>query len=167
MSKTSSIRDVESGDLISHKDSRLGCIAGCIVSTVLGLFMIPFGVASIYYAYTDKSCVNMKAGNLYINLHDYLAVDGILLLTMYLALNAMICFVKPVDKPLNTNIVLTCVSAAIKLFSLSWQISGAIIFWNLIDNKKCDNGIYNYVYALLIIKFVFIAFDAKVALQNK
>jgi hypothetical protein len=42
------------------------------------------------------------------------------------------------------------------LFQLAWTIVGSVLFWKLIDNKTCDKGIYNYVFALLIIRYIMI-----------
>ncbi len=51
------------------------------------------------------------------------------------------------------------VSIIFKTFTLSWLIIGAVIFWKLIDNDLCDNGIYNYIYAMIIIKFSFVGLE--------
>jgi hypothetical protein len=40
------------------------------------------------------------------------------------------------------------------LFILSWTIIGSIIFWSLIDKEECSKGVYNYVFALLIIRYI-------------
>ena len=40
------------------------------------------------------------------------------------------------------------------VFGVTWTIIGAIIFWKLIDNTRCDRAVYNYVFAQLVIKFI-------------
>jgi hypothetical protein len=132
----------------------------CIKSTIIlliSLLCLPFGITSVYYAFTDTSCVNQQAGNLYVNLKDFLAVDGILVLIYNLFTCLLISFSKnPFDKVDNiTNNIIYKVSLFIgNMFSLSWTIVGAVIFWSLIDNKQCNKPIYNYTFALLVIKFV-------------
>jgi hypothetical protein len=53
----------------------------------------------------------------------------------------------------------------ISLFTLAWTIVGSIIFWSLIDNEECSKEVYNYVFALLIIKYVCILVN--LCAQNK
>ena len=51
--------------------------------------------------------------------------------------------------------IMKLLAATNKTFSLAWLILGAIIFWGLIDNNKCNDGLYNYMYASLIIMIIF------------
>lgn len=127
-----------------------------IVIIILALFTLPFGITSVYYAFTDNSCVNLPAGKLYVNLKDYLAVNGCTYLVIF-CVNATI--VSIVEPAMVDNVYQTILCKTFKhlctLFTLSWNIVGGIIFWSMIDNNKCDDPIYNYIYALLIIQFVF------------
>lgn len=132
------------------------------VAKICGVMLIlillgPLTVASLYYAYTDDSCVHESAGQLEVNLFTYLVVDGISGGAGIIVLSSLICCLGADN---YINIMKSCCGAFIfmilQLFQLAWTIVGSVIFWKLIDNKTCDKGIYNYVFALLIIKYVMI-----------
>lgn len=132
------------------------CIKTSII-LLISLLCLPFGITSVYYAFTDTSCVNQQAGNLYINLKDFLAVDGILILIYNVFSCLLIIFNNnPLEKAGNiTNNIIYRITVFIgNIFSLSWTIVGAVIFWSLIDNKQCNKPIYNYTIVLLVLKFV-------------
>lgn len=138
--------------------------AKIIIVIILAVFMLPFGITNLYYAYTDNSCVNLPAGRLAITLKDFLLVDGYYLLSAFTIVSAFIIFTDNLKKD-NNNDSMLCkifgllVSIIFKTFTLSWLILGAVIFWKLIDNDLCDNGIYNYIYAMTIIKFSFVGLE--------
>lgn len=127
---------------------------------LVSIMVLPFGICSVYYAYTDDSCVDLKAGKLYVTLKDYLAVDGIIYLILYVVIikNLMTIFnsYDKLQEPMkeSTLLILKYVSFVVKGFLSSWLIVGATIFWKEIDNDKCNDSIYNYVYASLVIKIV-------------
>lgn len=134
----------------------IGCAKICGVTLVV-LLLGPLSIASLYYAYTDDSCVHESAGQLAVNLFTYLVVDGILGGAGIIVLSSLICCLGPDS---YINMMKSCCGAFLfiiaGLFQLAWTIVGSVIFWKLIDNKICDKGIYNYVFALLIIKYVMI-----------
>ena len=129
------------------------CIKICIFLVVFTI-LIPFIVCNLCYAYSDNSCVNLQAGNLDITLKIYLAVDGIFSAIVMLILALYICCFAEKITDINNSCLGKTFVTLITLFGLAWTIIGAIIFWKLIDNKKCDKGFYNYVFIQLIIKFV-------------
>ena len=120
------------------------------------LFLLaPLSVADLYYAYTDESCVHQSAGKLNVNLFTFLAVDGILGCVVIIGFSLFICSMK---EDFSLEIWKGCCALSIitliSLFTLAWTIVGSIIFWSLIDNEECSKEVYNYVFALLIIKYV-------------
>ncbi len=131
------------------------------VSAYMLVFIAPFTVADLYYAYTDTSCVYEQAGKIRLNLFLYLAVDGYTSGISLVIMLCLICCIK-IDKvnKLNENLLgcsicsFTLLTVLMYIFKISWTILGAIIFWNLIDSNKCDTNIYNYIFAKLIIRFV-------------
>lgn len=129
--------------------------AKIIIVIILAVFMLPFGITNLYYAYTDNSCVNLPAGRLAITLKDLLLVDGYYILISYVLVSVYLI----VNNSAEDNIILIIISFILKTFTLSWLILGAVIFWKLIDNSACDNGIYNYMYAMLIIKISLTVLD--------
>ena len=134
------------------------CCAKFVSILLLSIILLPFGITSTYYAYTDTSCVNLKAGKLYITLKDFLAVQGISLLASYVLIITMLCYgfnsLDSIKQYFQTPIM-KLLTATNKTFSLAWLILGALIFWGLIDNNKCNDGLYNYMYASLIIMIIF------------
>lgn len=124
---------------------------------IIGLFVLPFAITSIYYAYTDKSCVNLQAGRLYVNLKIFLAVNGIMQLSSFgINIGIIMCNNMTDVQIIYKHPLIKAVALLGNMFALSWSIVGGIIFWSLIDNNKCDTPIYNYIYALLIISYIFI-----------
>lgn len=119
---------------------------------VIFTIAIPFIVCNLCYAYSDDSCVNLQAGNLDITLKTYLAVDGIFGAVGMLIVSLCICCFAEKFNDINNSCLGKTFGTLITLFGLAWTITGAIIFWNILN--KCDNGVYNYVFTQLIIKFV-------------
>jgi hypothetical protein len=60
---------------------------------------------------------------------------------------------------LKNDMIWQIISFITNAFVLAWTISGAIIFWRLMDNSKCTDSLYNYMYALLIIKLALLFMD--------
>jgi hypothetical protein len=119
---------------------------------VIFTIAIPFIVCNLCYAYSDDSCVNLQAGNLDITLKTYLEVDGIFGAVGMLIVSLCICCFTEKFNDINESFLGKTFGTLITLFGLAWTITGAIIFWNILN--KCDNGVYNYVFTQLIIKFV-------------
>jgi heme/copper-type cytochrome/quinol oxidase subunit 3 len=139
----------------TNNGNKMFVILKIIMFTIIIMLTMPFIFCNLYYAYTDKSCVNIEAGHIDINLKTYLAVDGIFCAITLLIVIIVICLV---NENININEKNKCLfnifGKLTTLFGIAWTIVGAIIFWKLIDNNKCDKGVYNYVFAQLIIKFV-------------
>jgi membrane-bound metal-dependent hydrolase YbcI (DUF457 family) len=149
--------DTSSRDVLCFKTL---CIA--FIYTVT----IPFIVCDFYYAYTDTSCVEAKAGNLIINIKNYLQVNGFLNSIILLGITWLILVAENIDKYIKETIVLSTFVILITIFNAAWTITGAIMFWGLIDNMECNKGVYNYMYANLIIKLILIFFS-KINRQKK
>lgn len=145
-----------------------------IIWIIFCILIFPLPFCDLYYAYNDDSCVNNDAGKLAINLKDYLLVYGWIMMSLLGFIGFALCFVNP-----NTSIdeadhcffacgsLFVVLLALISIFSIIWNVFGAIIFWGLMDTNDCDSGIYNYVFASLIIKLIFSAFGAFQGNNNK
>jgi hypothetical protein len=127
------------------------CVKSCMFITVLVL-TVPFIVCNLYYAYTDESCVNIYPDHFGVNLKIYLAVDGILGAVVIGIIFTVVFLLK--KKPNNNNCCLTTFGNIATAFGIAWTIVGAIIFWKLIDNTKCDNSVYNYVFTQLVTSII-------------
>jgi len=124
---------------------------------IISIFTIPFIICDFYFAYNDDSCINENAGQLAVNLFTYLVVDGIfgaVGLIVWLQIIHNSDFTRNNNVSLVKLITVFLLTFVGSLFGIAWTITGAIIFWDLIDNELCDKGIYNYVFALIIIKLV-------------
>lgn len=130
----------------------------CVKITFI-LFLIiitlPIVFCDLYYAYTDDSCVSSNVDKININLQDYLKVSGFLTGSYIVFLIFLIFFIKEQSSGLFWGLSIVIV-ALIVLFNLAWNIIGGVIFWNYMDNSLCSNDVYNYIFASLIIKYVFI-----------
>jgi len=98
-----------------------------------------------------------------------LLVDGIYGLLVTLISCIYICYFIDLDNLEISGlkiIIIYIISFIFILFNLSWTIIGAIIFWDIIDNYSCNNNIYCFIFAELIIKLIFL-FLQIVKLTNK
>jgi hypothetical protein len=137
-----------------NKSFEIACIKFVGIIIIL-LILAPLSVADLYYAYTDDSCVHQSAGNLNVNLFTYLAVDGILGGAGIIGLSLYICLMgENTSSEYCKGCCMLSMITLCGLFTLAWTIVGSIIFWSLIDNEECSKGVYNYVFALLIIRYV-------------
>jgi hypothetical protein len=128
------------------------CVKSCMFITLLAL-TLPFIICNLCYAYTDESCVTINPPNFDINLKTYLAVDGILGAVALLGiLFVAFCCIK--EEPNSNNCCLKLFGNIATAFGIAWTIIGAIVFWSLIDNTKCDRSVYNYIFAQLVIKII-------------
>jgi len=137
-----------------------------VMFTILLALTMPFIVCNLYYAYNDESCVTINPDNFGVNLQTYLAVDGIILaVAVFVIMFSAFCFIK--EQPNEDNCCLNTFGKLATAFGVAWMIIGAVIFWNLIDNKKCDKPVYNYVFAQLVIKIISYSFRVISNLNNK
>jgi hypothetical protein len=145
----------ESGS--SLNDDLLSFYMKLFILFIISICIVPFVVCDFYYAYRDNSCVHEPAGKLDVNLFTYLVVDGIFGAIVAVVWFLLICttnFTGQDELNLGNWIGATLITGIGTIFGIAWTITGAIIFWSLIDNDLCDKGIYNYVFAQLIIKLI-------------
>jgi hypothetical protein len=128
----------------------------------MSIAVIPFIVTDLYFAFNDKSCVDYPENNMDIHLRDYLIVSGYS--GLFGIIGAIICLYyesiisKPKLVPILKRIYI--------LFNLIWTIIGSIVFWGIMDTMSCNNSIYTYVTALLIMKFIWFAYTLTKLLFN-
>lgn len=134
------------------------CIKSFIVFIIL-LFNFPLCITELYYAFTDNSCVHIKNNKFHIDLYTYLVVDGLYGIILSLLCSIYICCFIDFDKTdlsFITKLIIDYISYILLLFNLSWTIVGCIVFWLIIEFNICDNNIYTFVFAELIIKVIFL-----------
>ncbi len=160
-----SINDIESQQLPisiiqninkADKDAETNCIIHTIWIIVL-LLCSPIIICDVYFAYTDETCVNEYPANLELNLKHYLFISA---LSTFININMYMLFIKYfVRSEYNKNLLwvlsVGVFISLLALFSLIWNILGAVIFWGSIyATNHCNKQVSTYIFVSLIIKFV-------------
>lgn len=134
-----------------------------IIKTIVMLFMIcfvlPFIIIDLYFAYNDKSCVNLYPNKLKISLSIYLQVNSYMMI-MFMLIQTLFIFKKIKIYKYN-EIIQTIFILLIFVFRIliyGWNIIGAFIFWGYVAEKgDCSVIIYNYLFASFVIRILVIA----------
>lgn len=136
----------------------MGAIMGTsifLMGVCFMIFLTPFIVCDLYYAYNDTSCVNNVITNYNISftLATWLKVNGWILVSIVsicLILGIVICCSPTVGVILGSLFAL--IIGFMGVFNLIWIIIGSIMFWGDLDKTKlCNKGLSDYMYARLII----------------
>lgn len=176
--KQNTLTNVELNNTSSSGDFATNC---CIISfkwVFVMIFVFPLTFCDLYHGYNDNSCVSEPAGKLTINLKDYLLVYGWINLSSLIIFTIGLCFINLYSmSKINDTCFVCCeksatiIFAIINIFSIIWNVFGAVIFWSLMYTSDCNDGIYNYVFASLVIKLCFnvikLCFDANSSFQGK
>ena len=162
-----SINDIESQKLPSSviisiqninktdKDAETNCIIHTIWIIIL-LLCSPIIICDVYFAYTDETCVNEYPANLELNLKHYLFISA---LSTFININMYMLFIKYFVKTEYNKNLFWVLSVGVfisllALFSLIWNILGAVIFWGSIyATNHCSKQVSTYIFVSLIIKF--------------
>lgn len=140
-----------------HKNDKNIIFFKIVVSIIFTLLNFPIIFCDFYYAINDNSCVNQKMDKLAVNMYDYLIVSGISsVIITFISILFIFYFEKiKTTKFILFNILFILFLYIIGLFTIGWNIIGSLIFWNYMDNNKCSNEVFNYLFASLIIKLIF------------
>lgn len=155
----------ENNSLVQKKEwiSDQCCAKMCISFFVTGFFSI-FAICDVFYACTDKTCVNQSQTdhNLTIILKSYLLASGIMNF-VFLGIFNIWLFVFDFNimyPQLNSDEVivglnlLTWISRG---FGISWLILGCVLFWAYTDISTCSQSVHDYLFARFILGIVFTA----------
>ena len=163
-----SINDIESQQLptsvmlaiqninTTDKDAETNCIIHTIWVIVF-MLCSPIIICDVYFAYTDETCVNEYPANLELNLKHYLFISA---LSTFININMYMLFIKYFVKTEYNENLFWVLSVGVfisllALFSLIWNILGAVIFWGSIyATNHCSKQVSTYIFVSLIIKFV-------------
>lgn len=125
------------------------------LSLIVSLFYLPTIVCNIHYMETDKSCIHNNPF-LNINLYKFLLVDTIgSLLSASVFILFIICNIKNNILEKIYNIYVYCYF----IYLFIWLIVGSVIFWKFTDRNNCNQGIYTYLFILLVLKCAFQLFN--------
>ncbi len=137
-------------------------VTSVCISLILIIIWVPIIVVDLYFGFSESTCTKKEPSdnsfkNL-IKLKIYLLVSGFVgIVSLGAILTAIYIFDPKLDRASNiylysitfATMYLTC------LFSIIWNIIGAITFWGFIfNNKTCDQNFVAYMYGSLIIKLI-------------
>lgn len=148
------VREVRIGN---HHNNGFSFKENLVVATIMIALCSPLIVCDFYYALTDKSCVNQSFDQLDVNMYVYLMVNAIIGVIMTAVYSYIILFVN-IEYTIGENEVSFMMYISfhnlMKLFITSWSVVGAVIFWKYMDTTQCNNSVYNYLGARIIIQLV-------------
>lgn len=136
--------------------SEVGAAFG-ILACVFGVVNLSFIVPDLIYAYSGDVCVTAISGGISFNISTWLQVDAYMRIAMVtlLILVALVgcCCASGLG---GCAVFVICFMLIYSLFSLAWTIVGSVLFWGNINPLGiCSGPVQSYMYALLIITYVF------------
>lgn len=144
---------------VKDDDNITFVIIKIIVMLFMICFVLPFVIVDMYFAYNDKSCVNLYPNKLKISLSIYLQVNSYMMIT-FMIIQTLVIF-KKINIYKYNEIIQTIFILLIFVFRIvicGWNIIGALIFWGYVAEKgDCSVIIYNYLFASFVIRILVIA----------
>jgi hypothetical protein len=138
-----------------------------VVLIIFTLLSFPLIFCDLYFAVNDKTCVYQTFDKLAVNMYDYLIVNAIYNIFMLFILFVYIIAID-IEKDNACLILFIHIIGFInKIFITSWTIIGGVIFWHFMNNNDCSFTVYNYLFASLIIKLVFVSIGNMQQSDNK
>jgi hypothetical protein len=125
------------------------------MSFVISLFYLPTIICNIHYMETNDSCL-YNASFVDINLYKFLLVDTI---GSILTGSIFILFILYNIKNNILEWVYNIYVYVYFVYLFIWLIVGSVIFWVFTDRRNCNEGIYIYLFVLLVLKCVFQVFN--------
>lgn len=131
----------------------------CLTIIFIGL---PMSFCDLYFGYNDNSCVSNPNNNIEVNLYYFLIVSGWINIGMIFTGIIGIVLLNSI-----TTTIMCFIGLLTSLFSFCWNIIGGVIFWSYIDNSTCSHNVFDYVFASLVIKYVFALFGIIMSRNSK
>ena len=142
----------------------------CFTLIVISI-ITPIAICDLYFGFTDSQCASERPDKSVLNLSLYLIVAGFVSISCMITILIAICFID-FDDISDTGICLLCCGSCgvivLGIFSILWNIFGAVLFWGYIyGNGKCNKTFSTYVFVSLIIKFISILFGWQLLNKKK
>lgn len=148
-----SIQSVPSKSVVTSK-----CLFRVLIiyysTCALLLFICPFVVLDLYYAYNTNDCINQDIQNvdIRITLKTWLLVDGyVLIFGIFMGVIHIIILS-------CCRELVSCFKTVIRVtstFSMCWVIVASIMFWHYLEpNKMCNHSLNTYLWVRLIMGLV-------------
>ena len=129
-----------------------------LLHIIVTIILLPLIVCDFYYGINDNSCVNIYPEGINITMKDYLITCS--LMTIIVIIISFITSYTMINKnseneKYNIIIYASIPIFIITIFSISWHIIGAIIFWGtLYPEHSCNKDVSTYLFVTLIIKLI-------------
>jgi hypothetical protein len=130
-------------------------ISKVCISFWFTVFVSPFIICDMYFAFNDKSCVNQTFVSLQVNMFVYLLVNSIIGIIVVLITYSIIFIFDRYEE--LTEIVICCskfISHILNGFFVIWTMVGCMIFWGYMDKSKCSKIVYDYLFVKLFLSIV-------------
>ena len=146
---------------IHNEDLTIWKLKLCLCLTII-FIVLPMSFCDLYFGYNDNSCVSNPVNNIEVNLYYFLIVSGWMSIGMILIYIIGIILLDPL-----TTTIMCFIGLFTSLFSFCWNIIGGVIFYSYMDNSTCSHNVFDYVFASLVIKYVFALFGMIMSRNNK
>ena len=138
-------------------ETRTGLMVIKLCTTLLMIvLMTPIIVCDLYFGFSHDSCINEMPDGFNYTMKLYLLVSGFMGLSWLLFIICTTCSLSIRNDNNQTSIICAgCIGLIVLIFSLIWNILGAVTFWGSIyKGGHCDSETSTYIYVSLIIKLI-------------
>lgn len=127
------------------------------VAFIFCIFMFPLIFCDYYFAINNEECLKQQLP-ISLTMYDYLIVNAGLSSFLLISLSFVLLFGFKLDE--DSSMVLAKVFGMIlKLFVVSWLVTGGIMYWGEIDRTLCSSQVNNYLTATLILRIVLVGLE--------
>jgi hypothetical protein len=116
----------------------------------------PIIICDLYFGFSDHYCINEMPDGFNYTMKLYLLVSGFIGLSWVLFMIYTTCSLSINNDNNQTSIICAgCIGLIVLIFSLIWNILGAVTFWGSVyKGGHCDSETSTYIYVSLIIKLI-------------
>ncbi len=138
-------------------DESMRKVTGCFICLLI-TFSLPLAIFDLYYGFKNNECVNTYSPDLEMNMETYLKVSGIMSISFNaLLIVDLLCINNTDNLSFCLYIINIIVFSFVQLFTIIWNVLGAVVFWTYIYKEGiCDRSTNTYIFVSLIIKLVVI-----------
>jgi len=130
-------------------------ISKVCISFWFTVFVSPFIICDLYFAFNDKTCINQTFVSLQVNMFVYLLVNSIMGIIIVLITYSIIFIFDRYEE--LTETVICCskfISHVLNVFFVIWTVIGIVIYWGFLNKSKCSKIVNDYLFIKLFITTV-------------
>lgn len=123
------------------------------------ILFFPFLVVNLYYAYRDNTCVDLRPvpnTSIHMSLAQWLQADAYILLGFIVIFFILGGIAWAVPELICTYGWWEGLHVFYIIWRMTWLIVGSVIFWKGLNNGVCAGRVRGYMWAMLIIGYVFL-----------